>query len=200
MRRALLLGAALLAAASMTASAIAADPAAAAEFKAGVFEPARMAPDFTLPGSNGSDLVLADFRGKVVLLGFGFSTCPDVCPTTLLTLASARKQLGELAADVQVLYVTVDPERDDADRLRRYLAVFDPSFIGGTGGEAQLRKVREDYGIMARKVMGAGDDYQVAHSAFVYLIDRRGRLRALMPYGHQAADFVHDLRILLAEP
>ena len=200
MRRALLLGAALLAAASMTASAIAADPAAAAEFKAGVFEPARMAPDFTLPGSNGSDLVLADFRGKVVLLGFGFSTCPDVCPTTLLTLASARKQLGELAADVQVVYVTVDPERDDADRLRRYLAVFDPSFLGGTGSEAQLRKVREDYGIMARKVMGAGDDYQVAHSAFVYLIDRRGRLRALMPYGHQAADFVHDLRILLAEP
>jgi protein SCO1/2 len=200
MRRSLLFGAALLVAAPLTTGASAPDPTAGAELKAGVFEPARMAPAFTLPGSNGSDLVLADFRGKVVLLGFGFSTCPDVCPTTLLTLASARKQLGELAADVQVVYVTVDPERDDADRLRRYLAVFDPDFVGGTGTEAQLRRVREDYGIMARKVMGAGDDYQVAHSAFVYLIDRQGRLRALMPYGHEAADFVHDLRVLLAEP
>lgn len=183
-------------AATIPAAVVAEDPA---QLKAGVFEPARMAPDFTLPGSHGADLVLADHRGKVVLLGFGFSTCPDVCPTTLLTLANARRQLGALADEVQVLYVTVDPERDDAERLRRYLAVFDPSFIGGTGSEAQLRTVREDYGIMARKVMGVGADYQVAHSAFVYLIDRQGRLRALMPYGHEAADFVHDLRVLLAE-
>jgi len=193
----LIRGATLLAAALLpSVHAAAAGP----ELKAGVFDPPRMAPAFTLPGSDGTDLALADHRGKVVLLGFGFSTCPDVCPTTLLTLAAARRQLGALAGDVQVLYVTVDPERDDAERLRRYLAVFDPSFLGATGTDEQLRAVRADYGIMARKVLGAGDDYQVAHSAFVYLIDRQGRLRALMPYGHDAADFVHDVRILLAEP
>jgi protein SCO1/2 len=168
--------------------------------KAGVFEPPRQAPDFTLPGTAGAELSLRDWRGKVVVLGFGFTHCPEVCPVTLATLAAARKQLGNAAAEVQVLWITVDPERDDAARLGAYVTAFDPSFVGATGSEAQLAAVRKDYGIAASKIEREGQPVAWSHSAFTYLIDRQGRLRALMPYGHPAADFVHDLRILLAAP
>ena len=170
----------------------------AAELKAGVFEPARPAPEFSLPASDGSDLNLKRFRGKAVVLGFGFTSCPDVCPVTLAILAQARRKLGELADDLQVVYITVDPERDDAEQMRTYLAAFDPTFIGGTGTDAQLAAVREEYGIIAKKQV-EGDNYTFAHSSYTYLIDRDGKLRALMTYGHSADDFAHDIRILLQE-
>ena len=170
--------------------------AADGTLKAGVFEPPRVAPDFSLSGSDGRELQLSRYRGKVVLLGFGFSHCAYVCPTTLATLAKARKKLGAGASDLQVVYVTVDPERDYPERLRTYLSNFDPAFIGATGTAEQLGQVRQAYGITAtRKVVG--NDYYVDHSSFVYLIDREGRLRALMPYGHSADDFAHDAAILL---
>lgn len=178
-----------------TASARAAD---GAELKAGVFDPPRMAPDFTLPGSNGSELKLSKYRGKVVLLGFGFTSCASVCPTTLATLKQANKQLGPRARDVQVLYITVDPKLDSAAQMKKYLALFDPTFIGGTGTDAQLAAVRKQYGIFAKEV--AGPDGRFTHSSFIYLIDRKGRLRALMPYGRLANDYVHDVRLLLASP
>lgn len=177
------------------ASAHAADGAA---LKAGVFDPPRMAPNFTLPGSNGSELKLSDYRGKVVLLGFGFTSCASVCPTTLATLKQANKLLGKQARDVQVVYITVDPKFDSAAQMKRYLALFDPTFIGGTGTDAQLAAVRKQYGIFAKEV--AGPDGRFTHSSFIYLIDRKGRLRALMPYGRLANDYVHDVRLLLASP
>jgi protein SCO1/2 len=170
------------------------------EFKAGVFDPPRVAPDFELPGTQGKPLKIADYRGKVVVLGFGFTHCPEVCPMTLATLAAARKELGDAAADVQVVWITVDPERDDADRLGKYVTAFDPTFVGGTGSEAQLAAVRKDYGIAASKIKKEGQPDGWSHSAFTYLIDRDGKLRALMPYGHPATDFVNDLRLLLAAP
>ena len=166
--------------------------------KAGVFDPARAAPDFTLPGSDGSELKLSRYRGKVVLLGFGFTSCVAVCPITLGTLAAAYKKLGARGSDVQIVYITVDPERDDAARMKKYLSSFDPTFIGGTGSEQQLAAVRKEYGVAAEKV--AGPDGSFTHSSFVYLIDREGRLRALMPYGHPAEDYVHDVKILLGAP
>jgi protein SCO1 len=178
--------------------AVAAAAADAPQLKAGVFSPPRQAPDFTLEGSDGRALSLSRFKGKVVLLGFGFTWCPSVCPTTLATLAQARRKLGSAAADVQIVYITVDPERDKAQRMKEYLAAFDPSFVGGTGTAERLAAVRRDYGISAQK-KGQGKDYQVAHSSFTYLIDRSGSLRALMPYGHGPDDYVHDLRILLNE-
>lgn len=177
------------------ASAHAADGAA---LKAGVFDPPRMAPNFTLPGSNGSELKLSDYRGKVVLLGFGFTSCASVCPTTLATLKQANKLLGKQARDMQVVYITVDPKFDSAAQMKRYLALFDPTFIGGTGTDAQLAAVRKQYGIFAKEV--AGPDGRFTHSSFIYLIDRKGRLRALMPYGRLANDYVHDVRLLLASP
>jgi protein SCO1/2 len=168
----------------------------AAMLKAGVFEPARGAPEFTLQGSDGKELTLSHYRGKVVVLGFGFTSCLAVCPVTLGTLAAAHKALGTRGGDLQVVYITVDPERDDAAQMKQYLAKFDPTFVGGTGSEAQLAAVRKDYGVAAEKVAGPDGSYN--HSSFVYLIDREGRLRALMPFGHTAADFVHDIEILLA--
>jgi protein SCO1/2 len=176
-------------------SAVAADRST---LKAGVFQPPRAAPELSLQASNGGKLLLASYRGKVVLLGFGFTSCPQVCPTTLAVLAQARKRLGDQGKHVQVVYVTVDPERDDADRMRAYLRGFDPAFVGGTGTPAQLASVRKDYGVMAER-KPVGNSYSVAHSSSVYLIDRDGRLRGMMPYGRSPADYVHDLRILLAE-
>jgi protein SCO1/2 len=169
-----------------------------AALRAGTFAPPAAAPDFALAGSDGGALSLARFRGRVVLLQFGFTTCPKVCPTTLATLAAARKRLGAQAADVQVVFVTVDPERDDPARLHGYLRGFDPSFVGGTGTPAQLAAVRARYGVVAQKKPD-GESYTVGHSSSVYLIDRAGRLRAMMPYGSPPDDFVHDLRTLLAE-
>jgi protein SCO1 len=164
--------------------------------KAGIFDPPEMAPDFSLPGSDGSDVTLARYRGKVVLLTFGFTYCAAVCPTTMSTLAQAHASLGQAGKDVQVIFVTVDPARDDAASMRTYLAAFDPTFVGATGEPAALAKVREKYGVTAVR-QGSGPDYAIAHTSSIFLIDREGRLRAMMPFGHDAGDFVHDVRILM---
>jgi protein SCO1 len=164
--------------------------------KAGVFNPPREAPDFSVRGSDGTALTLGRYRGKVVLLGFGYTSCPNVCPVTLAVLAQAHRKLGPLGAQVQIIYLTVDPERDNAERLKQYLAAFDPTFVGGTGTAAQMAAVRASYGVTAEK-HGSGSDYAVAHSSFVYLITREGKLRALMPFGHKADDYVHDISMLL---
>ena len=170
---------------------------AALPLKAGVFEPPRQAPEFSLRGSDGADVSLARFRGKVVLMAFGFANCAAVCPVTLGTLAEARRSLGKDAAAVQVVFVTVDPERDDAAKLKAWLAAFDPSFVGVTGAPAALAAMRKDYGVTARKQV-TGNDYVMDHSSSIFLIDRAGKLRAQMPYGHAPADFVHDVKLLLA--
>jgi protein SCO1/2 len=164
--------------------------------KAGIFNPARDAPDFSVRGSDGAPLILSRYRGKVVVLAFGYTSCPNVCPVTLAVLALAHRKLAALGSQVQVIYLTVDPERDSAERLKQYLAAFDSTFVGGTGTDAQMAAVRKNYGDTAEKV-GTGQDYAVAHSSFVYLITREGKLRALMPFGHKADDYVHDISMLL---
>jgi protein SCO1/2 len=171
-------------------------PAQADGMRAGAFDPPHAAPGFALRGSDGSEVTLAGQRGKVVLLTFGFTYCAAVCPATLATLAQARSGLGEAADSVQVIFVTVDPARDDAAQMRNYLAAFDPSFIGATGDPEVLAQVRKDYGITALKE-GTGPDYAMAHTSSIFLIDREGKLRAMMPFGHDSADFVHDVEILL---
>jgi protein SCO1/2 len=172
--------------------------AGSSAFKAGVFDPPRAAPDFSLQGSDGRELRISRFRGKVVLLAFGYSSCTEVCPVTLATFAQARRKLGAAAADVQIVYVTVDPQRDVAERLKKFLGSFDSTFIGGTGTEAQLAAVRKLYGVTATRIPYE-DSYVYAHSSFTYLIDRTGRIRALMPYGHSPDDYASDLQILLKE-
>jgi protein SCO1 len=160
--------------------------------KAGALDPAHAAPEFALRGSDGSEVTLARYRGKVVLLTFGFTYCAAVCPTTLATLAQARSELGAKADEVPVVIVTVDPARDDPAHMRKYLAAFDRSFVGATGDPEALAAVREDYGVTAER-QGEGPDYAMAHTSSIFLIDRAGQLRAVMPFGHDAADFVHDI-------
>ena len=174
----------------------AADLARAKVMIAGAYQPPRAAPDFALQGSDGGDVSLADHRGKVVLLTFGFTHCAAVCPTTLATLAQARAQLGAKAEQVQVIFVTVDPARDTPAQMRPYLAGFDASFVGATGDPGALAEVRAAYGVSAARE-GDGPDYAMAHTSSIFLIDRAGRLRAMMPFGHDAADFAHDVALLL---
>ena len=168
--------------------------------KSGVFDPPRLAPDFILQSSNGGEFKLNQTRGKLVVLGFGFTHCTEVCPITLANLAQARKKLGALADDVQVVYVTVDPDNDSPARLHEYLNVFDPTFIGVTGTDAQLSTVRQEYGIITAKATGKNGEAQVHHSSYIYLIDRSGYLRALVPFGKSPDDIVHDIKILLGSP
>ena len=182
----------------LLAVATAAPAATSPAFKAGAFEPARQAPEFALRGSDGSELTLARFRGKVVLLSFGFTQCAAVCPTTLATLAQARRALGSAADGMQVVFVTVDPERDAPAQMKAWLAAFDASFVGGTGKPEVLAAMRKSYGVVAEKVT-MGSSYAMDHTSSIFLIDREGRLRAMMPYGHDARDFVHDVKLLLAK-
>lgn len=171
----------------------------AAELKSGVFDPPRVAPDFSLPSSHGNEFTLSEQQGKLVVLGFGFSHCPSICPTTLANLAQARKLLGDAADQVQVVYVTVDPERDSVERLREYMAHFHSDFMGVTGTPEELAAVRKAYGIIAAKEVHNDGNYEVHHSSYLYLIDRAGLLRALVPFGKTADDIAHDLQILLQE-
>src|SRR3984957_15945947 len=139
--------------------------APAPAFKAGVFEPPRQAPDFSLQGSNGQELRLSQYRGKVVLLAFGYSHCLSVCPITLHTFAQTLRQMGTAAAGVQVVYVTVDPQRDTVAALHAFVASFDPRIIGGTGTETQLAQVRKDYGVSATRIPDPdGKSYMYDHS------------------------------------
>jgi protein SCO1/2 len=155
------------------------------------------APQLKLQGTDGQPVDLARFKGKVVLVAFGFSHCGEVCPITLATLAGARRKLGADASNVQVIYVTVDPERDTEALMKKYLATFDPTFIGGVGTRAQIDAAQKNWGISSTRNTVADGSYSIGHSSSIYLIDRSGGLRAVMPYGHSADDFVHDLRILL---
>jgi protein SCO1/2 len=175
--------------------------AGAASLKAGVFEPPRAAPELALAAASGAPFKLAAWRGQVVILEFGYTHCAAVCPATLAQLAQARTLLGAQAGGLQVVFVTVDPARDDAVRLRSYLAQFDPGFIGLTGTPRQIDATMKAYGITASKLPIAGSaDYGMNHSAYIYFIDRQGMLRALMPFGRPAADIAHDVRVLLQEP
>jgi protein SCO1/2 len=173
---------------------------AQSQLKSGVFEPPRAAPDFSLPSSRDAQFTLSQQRGKILVLGFGFTNCPNVCPMTLANLAQVNKNLGVLASQIQVIYVTVDPERDNTARLGEYLAKFNADFIGISGSAEQLSNVRQAYGIIAKKELKKnGMDYDVHHSSYIYLIDRAGLLRALVPFGKTADDITHDIKILLQE-
>ncbi|MFN7085146.1 MAG: SCO family protein [Burkholderiales bacterium] len=156
--------------------------------------------ELALTGHDGRPRTLADFRGKVVALFFGFTHCPDVCPTTLAELALVAKELGKDAERMQVLFVTVDPERDTPEVLRQYVPSFNPSFLGLYGdAEATARAARE-FKIFFQKQPLPGGGYSVDHFAGTYILDSRGRLRLFAQYGQGAPALLHDIRLLLQEP
>lgn len=184
---------------ALTLFALHSHAAGAEKLKAGVFDPPRAAPEIALPSASGKPFKLSEQRGKVVVLEFGYTHCADVCPVSLAALTLARQKLGAAAADVQLVFITVDPARDDAARLRDYLKSFDPGIAGLTGSAAQIDAVLKAYGISAarRPVEGSATDYTMHHSSYLYFIDRKGMQRALMPFGHPADDLAHDLALLL---
>ena len=141
---------------------------------------------------------LEDFRGKAVVLFFGFTRCPDVCPTTLAEIAGAVQSLGPDAARVQVLFVTVDPERDTPQALREYVGAFDPRFIALRGDEAATQRVAKEFKIYYEK-RKQGESYTIDHSAQAYVLDPQGRLRLLVRHDRIGKDLAPDLRTLLRE-
>jgi protein SCO1/2 len=157
--------------------------------------------DFSLVDHNGKPRTLADFRGKAVVIFFGYTQCPDVCPTTLSTLAETMRRLGPDAAKVQVLFVTIDPERDTAELLSHYVTAFDPSFLGLAGDAEATARTAKEFKIIYQKQPGATPgSYTMDHSAGTFMFDPEGRLRLYAGYGKDADVFVHDLRLLLQAP
>lgn len=140
----------------------------------------RVAPDFNLTDTAGQPRTLASYRGQVVVLVFGFTFCPEACPTELFKLAQVMKRLGSDADRVQVLMVTLDPERDSPEVLRRYVAAFDPRFGALTGTTEQLRHAAQNFSVVYTRVP-IGDSYTIDHSTAIYLIDQQGRHRASEP-------------------
>lgn len=163
-------------------------------------ESAEPLPDFTLTSSNGEPLSLSDLRGKVVLIYFGYTYCPDACPTTLAQLKKVPAALGDRADEVQVVMVTVDPRRDTPEVLRDYLAAFDPSFIGLTGTEEEIRAAASPFGIYFAAHEGtAASGYLVDHTTSVTAIDKVGTMRLVFPYETPGEDIAEDVRHLVRE-
>lgn len=147
---------------------------------------------------NGKPRRLEDFRGKAVVLFFGFTHCPDICPTTLVDVSNEVKKLGADSDRVQVLFVTVDPERDTKDELAKYVTAFDPRFLGLYGDLAATQKAAKEFKIYFEK-RKSGDSYTVDHSGQSYVIDPQGRLRLLVRHDRIGADLADDLRAILKE-
>lgn len=159
----------------------------------------RVADDFTLTTTTGEPMSLSDFRGKYVVLFFGYTSCPDVCPTTLSDIQQMLKELGaKRAEDVQVVMVTVDPERDTAQQLAAYLHYFDPSFIGMTGSVADIQPVAKQFGIFFEKAPSSDkNNYVVDHTAVVTIIDPKGYVREIFSYGVSGADMASDVAYMM---
>jgi protein SCO1 len=147
---------------------------------------------------DGKVRTLADFRGKLVIVDFGYTQCPDVCPTTLHDYAEAMKKLGADAAQVQFLFVTVDPKRDTPQLLKQYVPAFDPRFLGLRGDAEATERVTKDFKVYAQERPGkTPESYTVDHSSQVFVFDREGRLRLMIPAAAAPADIASDLRVLL---
>lgn len=166
-------------------------------FHGAVIQSSTPAPTVDLIAHTGARVSLDDYAGKVVVLYFGYTFCPDVCPTTLSRLATARGLLGDRADDVQVLMVSVDPERDTPDVLAKYVPAFDESFIGLTGTRQEVAQLATVYGVYFEKteVEGAAG-YLVDHTATVMVVDRDGFLKLVLPFDVTAADIADDLAYL----
>jgi len=173
--------------------------AAESPFRTGVLEPPSPAQDFTLRTDEGKSFRLHDWLGSVVLLYFGYTSCPDVCPTTLAEFAQVKKLLGPAAQRLRVALITVDPERDTPKRLRTYTRAFDATFLGLTGRRETLVSVWKAYGVyvQSHRVPGSSVGYVVDHSATTFVIDAEGNLRLAVPFGTSVEDIRHDLQLLL---
>ncbi|MGQ0748944.1 MAG: SCO family protein [Betaproteobacteria bacterium] len=197
MRRALAIGAFALAAIVLGGCGEASRPASP-KFQLTDVTNAPFGKALALNDHHGKPRTLEDFRGKVVVVFFGFMHCPDACPATLAELAQVAKALGPDASKMQVLFVTVDPERDKPELLRQYVPSFNPDFLGLYGDAAATAQAAKEFRIFYRKqAPSAGGSYSVDHSAGTYVLDQQGRLRLYAQYGAGASALLHDIRLLL---
>lgn len=155
--------------------------------------------DFALTDHAGKPRTMADFRGKAVVIFFGYTQCPDVCPTTMTGMAEALKLLGGDAAKVQVLFVTVDPERDTQQLLAQYVPVFNPSFLGLYADAQTIARTAQEFRVFYKKQPGSTPTtYTVDHSAGSYVYDPQGRLRLYIKHGEKPEVIANDLKLLIA--
>lgn len=168
--------------------------------RGGVIEPPQAAAELNLTDQIGRLFRLDTQRGHVVMIYFGYTYCPDLCPTTLADLAAARRKLGQDADRVQVVFISVDPLRDTPDKLGEYVAHFDPTFLALSGAEADLKRVLNGYQVIAQKrVLPDAAGYTIDHTSFTYVIDRHGALREMILFGAAVDDIANDMRVLLKE-
>jgi len=170
------------------------------EFRGVDISEVEYARDIQLPDHNGQQRSLKDFRGKVVVVFFGYTQCPDVCPTTMQEMAEVKKLLGQDGERLQSIFVTVDPERDTPEMLKAYMGNFDPSFLALRGTAEQTAAVAKDFKIYFKKVDGqTPTSYTMDHSAGSYIYDTQGRLRVYYRYGSGVEALAADVRTLLKE-
>jgi len=156
--------------------------------------------EFTLPGTRGRDVSLSDYQDRMVLLNFGFTSCPDVCPTVLARMRALLLDLEALDVEAQPLFVTLDPERDSLPTVDAYLANFHPAFVGMSGTAEQIATVAALYEVhYQREELESELGYSIAHSSHIYLIDGRGRVRAMFGGSHRLSDMVDTARQLAGE-
>ena len=153
--------------------------------------------NFRLTDADGRERTLADYKGKAVLMYFGFVQCPDVCPTALIRAAKVKQLLGADGDKLQVIFITIDPERDTPEVIKAYTAAFDPSFIGLYGDAKRTRETADEFKVYYKQVP-TGSSYTMDHSALSYAFDPQGRLRLALRHEQTAEDYAHDLRQLLA--
>ena len=178
-------------------------PGAAAKpsFKGVDITGAEYARTLALTDADGQARTLADFKGKVVVVFFGYTQCPDVCPTTMAELAEVKRAMGADGARVQGIFVTVDPERDTAALLKAYVANFGPDIVGLRGTPEQIKAAAKEFKVFYSKVPGKTDtSYTVDHTAGSYVFDAKGKVRLFTRYGTGPQALAEDLKLLLAEP
>ncbi|HEY9067079.1 MAG TPA: SCO family protein [Burkholderiaceae bacterium] len=174
-------------------------PAQKLQFKATDITGANYGQSLSLTDQDGRQRTLADFKGKVVVVFFGYTQCPDVCPTTMLELAQIKKTLGKDGERLQTVFITIDPERDTPAVLKSYMASFDPSFIALRGTVEQTQAVAKEFKVFFAKVPGrTPDSYTMDHTAGSYVIDADGKVRLFVRYGSGAEALTADLKTLLA--
>jgi protein SCO1/2 len=170
------------------------------QYQGSLIDPPSPAPTFDLPSTRGTDFALEDQRGQAVVLFFGYTSCPDICPTTLGDFKAVQSRLGQQAEQVEFVFITVDPARDSLAKVKDYVEIFDPGFVGLSGGEEQLKPVWEAYGIYAEKSdVGSAGGYLVDHTARIYVINPQGELQLTFPQGMAPEAMADDLAYLLSE-
>jgi protein SCO1/2 len=163
-------------------------------------EPFPPATEIELTRADGAVFRLSDQRGRIVLMFFGYTFCPDVCPTTLAEMTLVMKELGDDSQNVQVVFISVDPKRDTPVKVQEYASRFNPTFIGLSGSQADLEPVWQSYAVFREEVQSdSAAGYLVDHTARLYLIDRDGNLRLSYAYGTPVEDIVHDVKLLLRD-